>query len=646
MTSAENPSGTKTPASDNTDPTQESKHQSSAEDDGTGVEPIPDADATATQLQSADANDEQDTAPVSDAEATIDEELDSGDEDEVRPPKPIDHEAAALALACQVFADLPLHAKVLECIGKIGWTAPTPVQKLCLPYTLRNHDVAGFAQTGTGKTGVFLITICNKLLTVSEDAKPRGTSPRAVILAPTRELAMQIEDDAQGLLKDSGLQSLAVFGGIDYDKQAAKLREGVDVIVATPGRLMDYVKKGVVKLDDIQVFVCDEADRMFDMGFIEDVEFFLKRIPEKTQRLLFSATTNEQVKELAFEYLESPEYISVNPEVLTPERIEQKALHVHARHKLRVMMGLLHADKPECALIFTNTKLTADWLHYKLTHNGFEVDLITGDLPQKKRIRLIERIKAGQLKLLIATDVASRGLHISRVTHVYNFDLPDDPANYIHRIGRTARAGARGTAISLVCDDYGQNLSDINKMLGPTYAVQSSWYDEDYLKIEDKAGNPFETRERARREAERERERDEDMGRKPRPRHGGAHHGADGRGADGRGPEGRGRIGGGRSQGARGPSPEGAEGQQGGRRRQRGRGGDRPQHEPRQQHGKGRHGERHQGRDRQHHRDGKQHARSQHSSGPHHATLTPPNTFFGMLKRLFLSIFGRRQKRK
>lgn len=398
------------------------------------------------------------------------------------------------------FLDLPMHKKVHEAVQKIGWTAPTPVQKLCLPYTLRGRHVAGFAQTGTGKTAVFLLTICNQILNRKERPLANEVPPleeaafakvQAVVLAPTRELALQIEQDAEVMLKEAGLVSICVIGGIDYDKQVKKLKEGVDIIFATPGRLKDYVQKKHVDLSDVQVFVCDEADRMFDMGFIEDVEFFLEKIPEESQKLLFSATTNDQVKELAFEYLETPEYISVNPEELTPEKIEQKAFHCHATQKLRVMLGMLREHQPDCSIIFTNTKLTAEWLHFKLEKNGIEADLITGDLPQKKRIRLIQRIKDGKLKALIATDVASRGLHISRITHVYNFDLPEDPANYIHRIGRTARAGAKGNAYSLVCDDYGHNLNDINALFRGRFELVSVWPPDSYLEIKDVAGNPF-----------------------------------------------------------------------------------------------------------------------------------------------------------
>lgn len=396
------------------------------------------------------------------------------------------------------FEEANLHPQLLAGIAKMGWTKPTPVQSLCLPYSTSGRDVAGFAQTGTGKTGVFLITAAQRLLaattadaTAAKAAKGDIARPRCVVLAPTRELAVQIDQDAEGFFALLGITHMAVYGGIDWDKQAKKLREGVDVIVATPGRLKDYYQKKIVTLDDCSVFVCDEADRMFDMGFIEDVQYFLDKLPEQTQKLLFSATTNAEVKELAFEYLNKPAYISVNPEVITPERIDQRAIICDAPNKLKVMLGLFRDLNPDCAIVFTNTKLTAEWLHFKLVHNGIEADLITGDLPQKKRINLITRIKEGKVKALIATDVASRGLHISRVTHVFNFDLPDEPANYVHRIGRTARAGASGSAISLVCDDYGQNLAAVKDMLGDKIPLRSEWFDDRYLSIEDKAGNPF-----------------------------------------------------------------------------------------------------------------------------------------------------------
>lgn len=585
---------------------------------------------------------------------------DADDDDDAAPPVRKDIpligiDPETMARGIDTFEDLQLHERIREAIAKIGWTAPTPVQKLCLPYTLRGRDVAGFAQTGTGKTGVFVITIANRLLEATVPGVDH-TAPRAVVIAPTRELAMQIEDDAKAILEDVGLRSLAVFGGVDYDGQSRVIKEGVDVIVATPGRLMDYVKKGVVNLKNIGVFVCDEADRMFDMGFIEDVEFFLKRIPENSQKLLFSATTNEQVKELAFEYLETPEYISVTPETITPEKIDQHAIHCHATTKLKVLMGLLKDHNPSCSIIFTNTKLTAEWLHFKLSHNGLDADLITGDLPQKKRIKLIQTIKEGKLKALIATDVASRGLHIAGVTHVYNFDLPDDASNYVHRVGRTARAGARGSAYSLVCDDYGQNLAAINDLLGDTIAMKSEWYDERYMEIEDKAGNPFEDRYKKREYGSRDgAEAADDRGdRGPRgndrgdrgPRHGGGRDGGRDRDRDrDRGPRDGGR---GPRQDRpqdrpdRGPRDQQArsqhEGQQGGqegdakrkRRRRGGRGG--------------KDGQQQQGQQGQQHQS--QHGRQGGRNSGHGKQLTranqPQQGFFGMIKRFFKLIFGRK----
>ena len=403
--------------------------------------------------------------------------------------------AEVIANTVKTFEALNLHPNLIASVNKLGWKSPTPVQGMCLPLTTQGRDVAGFAQTGTGKTGVFLLTLAQRLLSkpANEDQK---RSARAVVLAPTRELAMQISDDAKSIFEPNNLKITAVFGGVDYEKQAKLLQNGIDVIVATPGRLKDYVQKKIVDLSQIEVFICDEADRMFDMGFIEDVEFFLDKISEDAQKLLFSATTNDDVKELAFEYLNNPEYISVNPEEITPEKIIQKAIHVNATNKLQVMLGLLKDQNPECAIIFTNTKLTAEWLAFKLEGNGVEVDLMSGSLPQSKRIQLIKKIKEGKINALIATDVASRGLHIKRVSHVYNFDIPDDPSNYIHRIGRTARAGAKGMAVSLVCDDYGQNFPAGVELLGDSAHFQSEWYDAKYLEIEDKAGNPFEGRER------------------------------------------------------------------------------------------------------------------------------------------------------
>ena len=413
------------------------------------------------------------------------------------------------------FDEANLNPNLLDAIAKNGWTKPTPVQSLCLPYTIKGKDVAGFAQTGTGKTGVFLVSVAHKILNDRKKEKPENPGPKALILAPTRELSMQIAHDAESLLKSLDISILAVFGGVDYEKQANALGKDIDIVVATPGRLKDYFQKKILTLEHCQQFICDEADRMFDMGFIEDVEFFLDKLNDNTQKLLFSATTNEQVKELAFEYLEQPEYISVNPEVITPENISQNLVTCESKYKLPVILGLLQQESPACAIVFTNTKLVAEWLHYKLTKNGHDADLITGDLPQKKRINLIHKIKRGEIKFLIATDVASRGLHIAGVTHVFNFDLPDDPANYVHRIGRTARAGAKGIAYSFVCEDYGHNYEGIQEMLGDTMKLKSEWFNPEFLKIEDKAGNPFEDPNFKSTAIPKPRDNDRSRGRKP-----------------------------------------------------------------------------------------------------------------------------------
>ncbi|MFW7382076.1 MAG: DEAD/DEAH box helicase [Oligoflexus sp.] len=479
-------------------------------------------------------------------------------------------------LEVQSFEDLDLEPALIDVVRKLGWTKPTPVQGKCLPHTTVGKDVAGFAQTGTGKTGVFLITLANTIKRAIDNKHKGG--PKAVILVPTRELAVQIDADARPIFDALNISSLAVYGGVDYEKQANRIKEGVDLIVATPGRLKDYYQKRIFTLDYCNQFVCDEADRMFDMGFVEDIEFFLSKLTDKTQKLLFSATTNDQVKELAFEYLENPEYISVNPEVMTPELIDQYAIMCESTQKLQVMLGLLREHQPKCSIIFTNTKLVAEWLHYKLEKNGLVVDLITGDLPQRKRISLISRIKAGEIKALIATDVASRGLHISDITHVYNFDLPNEASNYVHRIGRTARAGARGYSYSLVCEDYGHNLQAIKEYIGEQVPIAVEWYKDEYLQIVDQASNPYQDPEFKGSTSKQEGGSSGRSDRRPSDR--------SARGKDGN----RGRKGADRGRGGRGKEAREDQQQAGGKQGQRsqkqrrggGRGdrpqGDRPQH--------------------------------------------------------------------
>ncbi len=462
-----------------TDTNANLKKDESVDDNPSTVSP---SDDNATELTGNDF-------PVDPETATIEEkDIDIVIEEEEEEEKPLIDD---VPIAAESFEELGLAEPLMAAIQKLNWTKPTLIQGLCLPLTTKGQDLAGFSQTGTGKTGVFLITIAHQILKMREAGVDYSKDPKAIILAPTRELAVQISSDADLLFNQLNISSMAVYGGVDYEKQAQTIRAGIDVIVATPGRLKDYFQKKIFSTKDCCLFICDEADRMLDMGFIDDVEYFLSKLSPETQKMLFSATTNEKVKELAFEYLENPKYISANPEIMTPERIKQFAVICESTEKLQVMLGLLREHQPVCAVIFTNTKIVAEWLQYKLNNNGIEVDLITGDLPQTKRIALVQRIKNNEVKALIATDVASRGLHISSITHVYNFDLPDDAANYVHRIGRTARAGAEGSAYSLVCEDYGHNLLAIQRYLGENIPIDTYWYPAEFLQIEDKAANPY-----------------------------------------------------------------------------------------------------------------------------------------------------------
>ncbi|MGH7787371.1 MAG: DEAD/DEAH box helicase, partial [Candidatus Binatia bacterium] len=362
------------------------------------------------------------------------------------------------------FHALHIPAPVLQGIDAIGFTTCTPIQEKTLPLSLAGKDVAGQAQTGTGKTAAFLITIFSRLLTHPR----RGEGPRALVVAPTRELVVQILQDAQGLGEFTGLAFHAVYGGVDYAKQREILRDGVDVLVGTPGRLIDYFKQRVYTLKHAEVLVIDEADRMFDMGFIADLRFLLRRLPPVDQRqsMLFSATLNWDVMELAYEHMNDPVKIEVEPERITAENIEHVLYHVGRHEKLPLLLGLLQREKPERTLLFVNTKREAEWLTQRLEDNGIKSGALTGDLHQRVRLRVLREFKAGELPLLVATDVASRGLHIEGVTHVINYDVPQDAEDYVHRIGRTARAGASGVAITLACETYVMALESIEGLVG------------------------------------------------------------------------------------------------------------------------------------------------------------------------------------
>ncbi len=363
------------------------------------------------------------------------------------------------------FEELNIPEEVMKGIREAGFTECTPVQAATLPDALSGKDVAGQAQTGTGKTAAFLIAVFSRMLL--QPGPGRGPSPRALVIAPTRELVAQIHAEAQLLGKYTGFTIVPVFGGMDYQKQREALVKGADMVIGTPGRLIDYLKQNVYSLKKTEFLVIDEADRMFDMGFISDIRFLLRRMSpyDKRQSLLFSATLSYRVMELCYEYMNLQEKVSVTPEQLTVEKIEQELYHVGSDEKPGLLIGILRRENAERVLIFTNMKSTAEKVASVLEANGYNAAAITGDLPQKKRTRILELFKEGSLTILVATDVASRGLHIEGVTHVINYDLPQDSEDYVHRIGRTARAGAEGKAISFACEDYVYALDDIEKYI-------------------------------------------------------------------------------------------------------------------------------------------------------------------------------------
>lgn len=387
------------------------------------------------------------------------------------------------------FTQLDIPTEVLDGIAKAGYEFCTPVQKEVLPQALKGDDIAAQSQTGTGKTATFLITLLAHLVkTKDEHQKKRqpddGTSrPRALILAPTRELVVQIEKEASILSRPAGIHFQAIYGGVDYEKQRAALqRQMTDVVVATPGRLIDYMKQRVLSLKEIELLIIDEADRMFDMGFIPDVRWLLHRSSpaEKRQSLLFSATLSEKVMELAYEHLNISEAVNISPEQLTVDKIVQSLYHVGKDEKMALLFGLLQREKPERSLIFTNTKRMAERLENYLQANGYSAAALTGDVPQRKRQATLERFKNKKLNILIATDVASRGLHIDAVTHVFNFDLPQDAEDYIHRIGRTARIGATGIAIALAGEEDAFYLEAIEKLSGKIPIIWAE--EEDFVR--------------------------------------------------------------------------------------------------------------------------------------------------------------------
>jgi ATP-dependent RNA helicase RhlB len=360
--------------------------------------------------------------------------------------------------------DLP--ESVRRGIVDAGFRYATPIQEKVLPLALAGRDVAGQAQTGTGKTAAFLISAMTRLLREPAPEPRRG--PRLLAVAPTRELAQQIRDDAEKLGAHTGLAILAVFGGIDYRKQRDALRLHPDLLVGTPGRLLDYEGQGATSFRDVEVLVIDEADRMFDMGFIRDLRKIFRKCPpfDRRQSMLFSATLSPRVMELAYEHMNDAVRVEIEPERVTARGIRERLYHVPTHEKLPLLLGLLERDRWKRTLIFVNRKTTAAELVAALSANGYPVSALAGNVKQQRRTKILQEFKDGEASALIATDVASRGLHIEGVTHVINYDLPQDPEDYVHRIGRTARAGAEGDAISFADEEYVFSLDSIEKLIG------------------------------------------------------------------------------------------------------------------------------------------------------------------------------------
>jgi len=383
------------------------------------------------------------------------------------------------------FDALELHDSLRRGIADAGFEFCTPIQASTLPIALDRKDVAGQAQTGTGKTAAFLIAAYQRILTGSGDESPSDDEtprqPRIFILAPTRELAIQIANDAEVLGKHTGLKIALAFGGTGYEQQRRTIAAGVDLLIGTPGRIIDYFKQGVFKLNEVEVAVLDEADRMFDLGFIKDIRYLLRRLPKPDKRLnmLFSATLSHRVMELAFEHMNEPELIRVEPEKITADRVRQAIFFPSNEDKIPLLVGLIREMGASRIMVFVNTKREAERIQAYLQANDIDASAISGDVPQKKRMSMLKRFQSGELPVLIGTDVASRGLHIPDVQYVINYDLPQDREDYVHRIGRTARAGADGNAISFGCETYAITLPEIEDYIGHKIPVAN--YDPDIL---------------------------------------------------------------------------------------------------------------------------------------------------------------------
>ncbi|WP_020503203.1 DEAD/DEAH box helicase [Lamprocystis purpurea] len=376
-------------------------------------------------------------------------------------------------LTTKRFDSFDLDLSILQGLADAGFSYCTPIQAATLPIALAGQDVAGQAQTGTGKTAAFLLVILERLLASQPTPSAEQSQPRALIVAPTRELAVQIHNDTLLLARHTGFRVGLVFGGTGYQQQRDDLAAGVDILIGTPGRLIDYYKQHVYSLNRVEVVVLDEADRMFDLGFIKDIRFLFRHMPHPEERLgmLFSATLSYRVLELAYEHMNQPQLVKIESEHVTADRVRQVCYMTANSEKIPLLIGLVLGWEDPRVMVFVNTKREADRVWGFLQGNGINTAVLSGDVPQKKRLKLLKQFTDGELPVLVGTDVAARGLHIPDVTHVVNYDLPEDAEDYVHRIGRTARAGAAGDAVSFVCETYAFCLPDIERFVSAKIPV-------------------------------------------------------------------------------------------------------------------------------------------------------------------------------
>lgn len=387
------------------------------------------------------------------------------------------------------FTEFSLHESLLQGIEGAGYVDCTPVQEQVLKSSLEGRDLYVQSQTGTGKTAAYLTSVIQELLTRGESA-----GKKALVMVPTRELAVQVQEEAQKLAKFTSLKCASFYGGVGYDKQVASLKKGVDIMIGTPGRVIDLNHGNQMDLSSVAFLVIDEADRMFDMGFYPDLRTLIKVLPSSEQRqtMLFSATLNSYVKNLAWEYTRNPAEITIAAENITVDEIAQELFHVSSNDKMKLLLGIISHEKPESLIVFCNTKKSCEIVAKRLKMNGFESEFIIGDLPQKKRLTIMDKFKAGAIKCLVATDVAARGIDVNDLAMVINYDLPNEAENYVHRIGRTARAGKSGKAFTFCSEQDVYSLPPIERYIEksiPSCVADESMFAEDksagvYIKLD------------------------------------------------------------------------------------------------------------------------------------------------------------------